>query len=185
MMFFWVWEPCGPAGRSQRFGEAYCLHLQGWSYHAGNQRDYIGWQEGKSEGRGQSGRSEVEIDVGPLGRLQAGVSGGGAGEGRRKEVNPFQGPRDGVIPWWETDSVLSGHEWEVSMPDSGRSHLPCSGCRDGARSLSLPLWPGPSVSTSWPEYWCSAVVSDGLGWYCVPPPQTSRDGTDGYVGDVL
>jgi hypothetical protein len=35
MMFFWVWAPCGLAGRSQRFGEAYCLHLQGWSDHAG------------------------------------------------------------------------------------------------------------------------------------------------------
>jgi hypothetical protein len=53
MMFFWAWAPCGLAGRSQRFGEAYCLHLQGWSDHAGNQRDYIEWQEGKSEEKGQ------------------------------------------------------------------------------------------------------------------------------------
>jgi hypothetical protein len=29
MMFFWVWAPCGLAGRSQRFEEAYCLDLQG------------------------------------------------------------------------------------------------------------------------------------------------------------
>jgi hypothetical protein len=29
MMFFWVWASCGLTGRSQRFGEAYCLHLQG------------------------------------------------------------------------------------------------------------------------------------------------------------
>jgi hypothetical protein len=28
IMFFWVWAPCGLAGRSQRFGETYCLHLQ-------------------------------------------------------------------------------------------------------------------------------------------------------------
>jgi hypothetical protein len=27
MIFFWVWAPCGLAGRSQHFGEAYCLHL--------------------------------------------------------------------------------------------------------------------------------------------------------------
>jgi hypothetical protein len=42
-MFFWVWVPCGLAGRNQRFGEAYCLLLQGSSDHAGNQRDYIWW----------------------------------------------------------------------------------------------------------------------------------------------
>jgi hypothetical protein len=47
MMFFWVWVPCGLAGRSQCFGEVYCLHLQDWSDHAGNQTDYIG---GKKEG---------------------------------------------------------------------------------------------------------------------------------------
>jgi hypothetical protein len=64
MMFFWVWVPCGLADRSQRFGEAYCLHLHDWSDDARNQRDYIGWQEGKSEGKGQSGRSEVEIELG-------------------------------------------------------------------------------------------------------------------------
>jgi hypothetical protein len=29
-----------------------------------NQRDYIGWQEGKSEGRGQLGWSEIEIEPG-------------------------------------------------------------------------------------------------------------------------
>jgi hypothetical protein len=32
IMSLWVKEPCGLVGRSQRFGEAYCLHLQGWSY---------------------------------------------------------------------------------------------------------------------------------------------------------
>jgi hypothetical protein len=25
MMFFWVWAPCGLAGRSQRFREEYCF----------------------------------------------------------------------------------------------------------------------------------------------------------------
>jgi hypothetical protein len=34
MTFFWVWAPCGLGGRSQRFGEVYCLHLQGWSDYA-------------------------------------------------------------------------------------------------------------------------------------------------------
>jgi hypothetical protein len=44
------------------------------------------WQEGKSEGMGQSGWSEVEIEAGPMGRLQAGVSGGGAaGEDKRDQ----------------------------------------------------------------------------------------------------
>jgi hypothetical protein len=30
MIFFWVQSPCGLVGISQRFGEAFCLHLQGW-----------------------------------------------------------------------------------------------------------------------------------------------------------
>jgi hypothetical protein len=30
MKFFWVWTSCGLAGRSQRFGEAYCLHRSDW-----------------------------------------------------------------------------------------------------------------------------------------------------------
>jgi hypothetical protein len=29
MLFFWVLEPCGLVGRGQRFGETYCLHIQG------------------------------------------------------------------------------------------------------------------------------------------------------------
>jgi hypothetical protein len=29
MMFFWVRTPCALDDRSQRFGQAYCLHLQG------------------------------------------------------------------------------------------------------------------------------------------------------------
>jgi hypothetical protein len=33
MMFFWVLVPCRLVGRCQRFGETYCLHLQGWSLH--------------------------------------------------------------------------------------------------------------------------------------------------------
>jgi hypothetical protein len=31
IMLFWVNSPCDLVGRSQRFGEACCLHLQGWS----------------------------------------------------------------------------------------------------------------------------------------------------------
>jgi hypothetical protein len=30
-MVFWVVTPCGLVGRYQRFGDTYCLHLQGWS----------------------------------------------------------------------------------------------------------------------------------------------------------
>jgi hypothetical protein len=70
---FWVYAPCGLAGRSQRFREAYSLHLQGWSDNAGNQRDYVGWQEGKFEGNGQSGQWGRDW-AGPMGRLQRGVS---------------------------------------------------------------------------------------------------------------
>jgi hypothetical protein len=29
MMMFWVLAPCRLVGRCQRFGETYCLHLQG------------------------------------------------------------------------------------------------------------------------------------------------------------
>jgi hypothetical protein len=31
MFFFWVLAPCRLVGRCQRFGETYCLHLQGLS----------------------------------------------------------------------------------------------------------------------------------------------------------
>jgi hypothetical protein len=95
MMFFWVWASCGLAGRSQHFRKAYCLHLQGSSDHAGNQRDYIGWQERKSEGKGQSGRCKVEIEAGPMGGLQAGVSGGGLGRVREMKSAVFEAHRMG------------------------------------------------------------------------------------------
>lgn len=36
------------------------------------------------------------------------------------------------------------------MPDSGRSCLPCSRCRDGAQSVSLPLRSNLSLSSSSP-----------------------------------
>jgi hypothetical protein len=29
MLFFWIVTPCTLVGRYQRFGETYCLHLQG------------------------------------------------------------------------------------------------------------------------------------------------------------
>jgi hypothetical protein len=29
MLVFWVARPCGIVGRYRRFGETYCLHLQG------------------------------------------------------------------------------------------------------------------------------------------------------------
>jgi hypothetical protein len=67
MMFFWVWTPCGLTGRSQHFREEYLSTALGQSNDAGNQRDYVGWQKGKYEGKGQSGRSEVEIEPGQWG----------------------------------------------------------------------------------------------------------------------
>jgi hypothetical protein len=33
LMIFWVKSPCGLVGRIHSFGEACCLHLQGWSDH--------------------------------------------------------------------------------------------------------------------------------------------------------
>jgi hypothetical protein len=43
-------------------------------------RDYIGWQEQKSEGRGQSGWSKVEIEPGQWGdSKQVSVEGGEGG----------------------------------------------------------------------------------------------------------
>jgi hypothetical protein len=42
---FWVVTPCRLVGRHQRFGEKYCLHLQGWNGGAGKWRAYI-WLEG-------------------------------------------------------------------------------------------------------------------------------------------
>jgi hypothetical protein len=47
MMFFWVLVPCRLVGTCQRFGETYCLHLQGWSGDGGNWRDlyrFGGWE---------------------------------------------------------------------------------------------------------------------------------------------
>jgi hypothetical protein len=35
MLFFWVVTPCRLVDRYQRFGETYCLHLQGGSGDAG------------------------------------------------------------------------------------------------------------------------------------------------------
>jgi hypothetical protein len=32
LLLFWVMTPCGLVSRYQRFGETYCLHLQGFSY---------------------------------------------------------------------------------------------------------------------------------------------------------
>jgi hypothetical protein len=39
MIFFWDLVLCRLIGRCQRFGETYCLHLQGWSVNAGKSRD--------------------------------------------------------------------------------------------------------------------------------------------------
>jgi hypothetical protein len=64
MMFFWVLAPCGLVGRCQRFGEMYYLIFRAEVTMLGNQRDYMGWKEGKSERIGQSGRSKVEIELG-------------------------------------------------------------------------------------------------------------------------
>jgi hypothetical protein len=38
-MFFWILAPCILVGRCQRFGETYCLHLQGWNGNAGKWKD--------------------------------------------------------------------------------------------------------------------------------------------------
>jgi hypothetical protein len=75
-----------------------------------------------SDGMGQSGWNEVEIKPGQCGDSKQVLEEWGRMESRR-EVGPFQGHKMGLIPWWEIVSVLSGHEREASMPDSGRSYL--------------------------------------------------------------
>jgi hypothetical protein len=76
--------------------------------------------------------------------------------------------------WWEPAFIPSGREWEASMTYSERSHPACSCWWDGARSLSLPWWCGPCVSTSLPKYWHFVPWYDGPGWCFVSPLQTSR-----------
>jgi hypothetical protein len=64
MIFFCVQAPCGQVARSQCFGDASYVHLQGLSNDAGTQRDYKSSQEGKSDGKGQTGWSEVQTEQG-------------------------------------------------------------------------------------------------------------------------
>jgi hypothetical protein len=50
MLFFWVVTPCGLAGRYQRFGQTYYLHLRGWRWWLSTFRRYAsspssGWSE--------------------------------------------------------------------------------------------------------------------------------------------
>jgi hypothetical protein len=47
LLLFWVLVMRNFEGRCQRFGETYCLHLQGWSDKAEKWRAYIGLEEGK------------------------------------------------------------------------------------------------------------------------------------------
>jgi hypothetical protein len=48
MLFFLVLASCRLVGRCQRFGDTYCLHIQGWSGDAGKWWDVIGLEEGKA-----------------------------------------------------------------------------------------------------------------------------------------
>jgi hypothetical protein len=124
------------------------------------------WQCGESEGLyGVAGRevwrkgpiwTEWGTDwAGPMGRLQAGISGAGVGEGRRGEVSPFQGPWDGVIPWWETvwDGVIP---WRETVTHQGitTSHGPWKGL-----TLSLIPFPAPPPLTS---AWNLPIVTSAL-----------------------
>jgi hypothetical protein len=64
MMFFWVLAPCGLVSRCQHFRETVSIFRAEVTMLGIRGINYIGWQEGKSEGMGQSGRSEVEIEPG-------------------------------------------------------------------------------------------------------------------------
>jgi hypothetical protein len=52
MLLFWVLAPFRLVVRYQRFGETYCLHLQGCRGDAGIGGTYIGFDGGKTEGVG-------------------------------------------------------------------------------------------------------------------------------------
>jgi hypothetical protein len=73
---------------------------------------YVGWQEAKAEGRGQAR---------PMRRIQAGDKRGGKGRVGQAKLSLFRTHWMGLIVWCETVSILLGHTWEASMPDSGRS----------------------------------------------------------------
>jgi hypothetical protein len=60
-MFFWIKSPCGLVGRSQRFREARCLHLQGLSDEATLLGSVYIAVSGKSQGKGQSGRVRQKL----------------------------------------------------------------------------------------------------------------------------
>jgi hypothetical protein len=59
------------------------------------------------------------------------------GEGTADKVSPFRSQVDEVdfLVW--TISFLSSHKQETSMPNSGKSHFPCSCCRDGDQSIKV------------------------------------------------
>jgi hypothetical protein len=63
IMFFWFQTLCELVGRSQHSGEASCLQLQA-EVISWDSRDYTRWQGGKSEGKGQSGWSEADTELG-------------------------------------------------------------------------------------------------------------------------
>jgi hypothetical protein len=130
IMLFWVKALCGPVGRSQHFGEACCLHLQGLSDELGPRGImyvYIGWQEGSLKERAmwdEWGRDWART----MRRLQAGVR---TGEGRTVEVSLFKGQFDRVESLvWDclcfqvTNERLPCPTWEAIFP----GHV----CLDGA-----------------------------------------------------
>jgi hypothetical protein len=55
MLSFWVLTPCRLVGRCQRFGDKHCLHLQAEVAMLESGGIYVGLEEGKAEGVGQSG----------------------------------------------------------------------------------------------------------------------------------
>jgi hypothetical protein len=105
------------------------------------------------------------------GQLQSGV---------REETTLFKAHQRPSCSYLEPVSIPLGRKWEAFMTYSGRSHPLCWCCWDGAQSLLLPWWLGPSISNSWPEYCFCAVWYDGPDLCNVYPWQTSQDARDGW-----
>lgn len=147
IMFFQVMAPCELVDTSQCFRKACYLHLQSWSDEPelrGNIYIYTVpgrkvWRKGPiwtSEAKTKPDQWEDSKQVSEVGEMKAAL---------------FKAHWMVSILWYETVSIFSSHEWEASIPYSGRSHLACSCSQDGAQSLSLPLRSGPSNTSSLPE----------------------------------
>jgi hypothetical protein len=138
--------PWGLVCRSQRFGEGFCFHLQGWSNEPGlGGTIYMAAGGGSLEER--ANRDEWGRDSsGPMRRLQAGVR---RGEGSRTdEVSSIRAHWAGQILWNET--CLRSFRSRMTMlpcPTQRETVFPLHAVRLELNSIGS----GPCVSSSSPE----------------------------------